>query len=69
MSRGTTPRAALKPNERTLWVMRSETAVPETIRIGLSDGSDTEVLAGQVRTGDRVVVEATLTAAGTKQAP
>ena len=69
MSRGTKPRAALKPNERTLWVMRGETAGPETSRIGLSDGSETEVLAGQVRTGDRVVVEATLTAAGTKQAP
>jgi len=69
MSRGTTPRAALKANERTLWVMRGETAVPESIRIGLSDGSDTEVLAGQVRKGDRVVVEATLTAAGVKKAP
>ena len=69
MSGGTTPRPALKPNERTLWVMRGETAVPETIRIGLSDGSDTEVLAGQVRAGDRVVVEATLTAAGAKKAP
>ena len=69
MSRGTAPRAVLKPDERILWVMRGDTAVPETIRIGLSDGSDTEVLAGQVRAGDRVVVEATLTAAGAKKAP
>jgi len=69
MSRGTTPRAVLKPDERTLWVMRGETAVAETIRIGLSDGSETEVLAGQVRAGDRVVVEATLTAAGAKEMP
>jgi len=69
MSGGTTPRTALKADERVLWVMRGGTAVPETIRIGLSDGSDTEILAGQVRAGDRVVVEATLTAAGAKKAP
>jgi hypothetical protein len=43
--------------------------VAETIRIGLSDGSDTEVLVGPVRAGDRVVVEATLTAAGAKKVP
>jgi HlyD family secretion protein len=69
MSRGTAPRTVLKPNERILWVMRGETAVAETIRIGLSDGSDTEILAGQIRAGDRVVVEATLTAAGAKKVP
>jgi HlyD family secretion protein len=69
MSDGTAPRAALKQDERVLWVMHGQTAVAQTIRIGLSDGSDTEVLAGQVRAGDRVVVEATLTPAGAKKAP
>ena len=69
MNLGMKPRGSLKSDERNLWVMRGETAVAETIRIGLSDGSDTEVLAGQVRAGDRVVVEATLTAAGVKKAP
>jgi len=69
MSRGTTPRGRLKSDERTVWVMHGETAVAETIRIGLSDGSDTEVLVGPVRAGDRVVVEATLTAAGAKKVP
>ena len=69
MSRGTAPRAVLKSDERALWVMRGETAASETVRVGLSDGSSTEVLAGPIRAGDRVVVEATLTAAGAKKVP
>lgn len=68
MSGGAPPPPVSKSNERTLWVVHGETAVAETVRIGLSDGADTEILAGQVRAGDRVVVEATLTAAGAKKA-
>ena len=69
MNGGTTRRAALNPDERTLWVLRGDTAVAEKVRIGLGDGSNTEILTGPVRAGDRVVVQATLTAAGVERAP
>jgi len=69
MNGGTTRRAALNPDERILWVLRGETAVAEKVRIGLGDGSNTEILTGPVRAGDRIVVQATLTAAGVARAP
>lgn len=45
---------------RTLWVLRdgSPTPVPVRIRIGITDGTLTEVVEGELREGDQVVIDA-----------
>ncbi len=43
---------------RTVWSLRSGHPVPISIRPGLSDGSMTEVVEGELRAGDRVVTDA-----------
>ena len=42
---------------KTVWVMRGASPVPVTIHVGLSDGAVTEVLDGDVKEGDAVVVD------------
>jgi HlyD family secretion protein len=42
----------------TIWVMRGQSPQPVTIRVGLSDGTVTEVLGEDVHEGDEVVLEA-----------
>jgi HlyD family secretion protein len=46
------------PDRRIVWVLRGSHALPEGIRIGISDGMATEVAEGDVRAGDTVVTEA-----------
>ena len=46
------------PDRKTVWVMREDRPAPVTIRAGLTDGSVTEVLEGELREGDRVIVGA-----------
>jgi len=46
------------PDRRTIWVLRGETAVPVAVGIGISDGTHTEIVEGDLRDGDRVVVDA-----------
>ena len=48
----------LKVDERVVWVLHENEAAARTIRTGITDGSSTEALAGDLRDGDRVVVEA-----------
>jgi HlyD family secretion protein len=52
----------VRPDERVVWLLRTskdgERAVPEVVQIGISDGTMTEVLRGNVHPGDRVIVEA-----------
>jgi HlyD family secretion protein len=48
----------LAPDERAVWVLRQGRAVLVAARVGISDGSTTEVLGGDVHDGDSVVVEA-----------
>jgi HlyD family secretion protein len=43
---------------RTLWVLHNGAPEPATVHIGLSDGSITEVVDGDVNEGDQVVVDA-----------
>ena len=52
------PPAALRPDERVVWVLRGEDAKPEVLKIGISDGITTEIAGGEVHPGDRAVVEA-----------
>jgi HlyD family secretion protein len=41
-----------------VWVLRSEKPEPVRIRTGVSDGTTTEVLEGDLREGDPVVTDA-----------
>ncbi|MGZ3449410.1 MAG: efflux RND transporter periplasmic adaptor subunit [Polyangiales bacterium] len=58
------PKPNLAPDERTVWVVRNGHARAAVVRIGVSDGTVTEVIGGELHTGDEVVVEASLTAKG-----
>ncbi len=50
--------AAETPDRRTVWVMRDGRAEQERIRTGISDGTVTEVVEGDLAPGDRVVTDA-----------
>ncbi|HVN75426.1 MAG TPA: efflux RND transporter periplasmic adaptor subunit [Thermoanaerobaculaceae bacterium] len=50
--------AAADPDRRTVWVLRDGTPRAVVIRTGVSDGSLTEIVEGDVSEGDRVVTEA-----------
>ena len=45
-------------DRRTVWALRAGSPVPVRIRTGISDGSLTEVVEGDLRTGDRLVTDA-----------
>jgi HlyD family secretion protein len=45
-------------DQRVAWLLRAGRAEPVRVRVGISDGVSTEVLAGDVRRGDRAIVEA-----------
>jgi HlyD family secretion protein len=54
------PRAARGASPaRTVWAVRDGRPVPVQVEIGLSDGSATELVKGELREGDRVVTDAT----------
>jgi HlyD family secretion protein len=42
---------------RTVWVMRGTTPVSVSVHVGLSDGTYTEVIDGELKEGDQVVTE------------
>jgi HlyD family secretion protein len=46
-------------DRRTVWVLRDSKPTPVRIRTGISDGSVTEVLEGELQAGDQVVTDAT----------
>jgi HlyD family secretion protein len=46
-------------DRRTIWVLRGETPEAIRIRTGVSDGSMTEVVEGEVRDGDAAITDAT----------
>jgi HlyD family secretion protein len=48
-----------EPDRRTVWVLREGVPGEVGIRTGVSDGSTTEVVEGELREGDRVITEAT----------
>ena len=52
------PRAVETPDQRTVWVMRQEKPVPVRIRTGISDGTSTELVEGELEPGDAVVTDA-----------
>lgn len=48
---------AVQGEQRSLWLLRGTSAVPVAVRVGLNDGSYAEVVSGNVKPGERVVVE------------
>jgi len=52
------PAAKPSPERRTVWALRDGRPRPISIRIGLSDGSVTEALDGDLREGDPLITEA-----------
>ncbi|MFO0582499.1 MAG: efflux RND transporter periplasmic adaptor subunit [Anaeromyxobacter sp.] len=51
-------RGAEPPDRRTIWVMREEKPAPVRVRTGISDGSFTELVEGELKEGDVVVTDA-----------
>jgi len=51
-------RGAEAHDQRTIWVLRDGKPTPVRIRIGISDGSLTEVAEGEVQPGDPVITDA-----------
>jgi len=56
-SPGSQPLANLKPRERMVWILHGDRPVRKIIGLGISDGSVTEVTSGEVKEGDRAVIE------------
>lgn len=52
---GADPNAGL----RTLWLLRDNKPLPVQVKVGLTDGTSTEILSGDVSEGDLVILEAT----------
>src|SRR5262249_42528471 len=49
----------VRPDRRMVWVLREETPEPVSLTTGISDGTVTEVVKGNLREGDLVVTDAT----------
>ncbi len=58
---GGTPR---EPDRRTVWVLRDGVATAVRIRTGVTDGSTTEVVEGDLREGDLVITDSSGSASG-----
>jgi HlyD family secretion protein len=56
----------LATDQRVVWVASGATASPRVVRLGISDGMQTELVEGNVRPGDAVVTEALATAVARK---
>ncbi len=51
-------RESVGPDRRTVWVLRGDLPEMVPVRIGISDGTFTEVVEGNLQAGDRVVIDA-----------
>jgi len=49
--------APADPTVKVIWVMRGAQPVPVVVHVGLTDGTNTEVVSGEVQEGDEVVLE------------
>ena len=49
--------ASQSVRERTVYILRNGDAVPVSIKTGLTDGTRTEVISGDLKDGDQVVVD------------
>ncbi|MEI7704358.1 MAG: efflux RND transporter periplasmic adaptor subunit [Deltaproteobacteria bacterium] len=51
-------RGGEQPDRRTLWVLTGEKPAPKRVKTGISDGTFTEIVEGDVTAGDVVVTDA-----------
>ncbi|MGE5307106.1 MAG: efflux RND transporter periplasmic adaptor subunit [Alphaproteobacteria bacterium] len=49
-------REAAANRQRTVYVLRDQQAMPVRVRLGISDGAFTEVVSGELKEGDQVIV-------------
>jgi HlyD family secretion protein len=61
------PAQTLAADERAVWLLREGRAVAETVRVGITDGSSTEIVSGGVHEGDAAIIEVVADAAATKR--
>ena len=57
---GATPAPKVAANQRVVWVSRAGRVVPVVVDIGISDGTSTQALSGDVHEGDELVEEVTV---------
>jgi HlyD family secretion protein len=53
------PRGTGTLDRRTAWLLRDDAPVPVALKVGITDGTVTEVLDGDLKAGDRVVTDVT----------
>jgi HlyD family secretion protein len=67
--RGTGTREALPPDAKRVWVLRDGRPAPVRIRTGLSDGTVTEVVEGELKEGDAVLTSVAASSSSTGSQP
>jgi len=63
------PRAGETRDQRTLWVLRETGPAPVRVRTGISDGSTTELVEGELMPGDKVITDAAGSSPNSMAAP
>jgi HlyD family secretion protein len=66
--RGGKPGGGEPSDRRTLWVLRGPSPEPVRVRVGVTDGANTEI-EGELREGDRVVTDAEMPGGDSKGSP
>ena len=46
------------PSQRTIWLLRDQSPLAVQVEIGVSDGSQTEITAGEIKEGDLLITDA-----------
>jgi HlyD family secretion protein len=59
----------LAPDQRVVWITTGGHASPRVVRIGISDGMQTELVEGDVHPGDAIVSEAAVVGAAARKGP
>jgi HlyD family secretion protein len=53
-----------QPSRKVIWILRDDTPIPVFVSLGISDGSMTELVRGDVRPGDALITDMTARAKG-----
>ena len=54
---GKRPHGGGPPDQKQLWVLRGERPTPVSVKVGVSDGTVSEIVEGDVKEGDEVVTD------------
>jgi HlyD family secretion protein len=65
----TSPKAAHVSGQRTLWLLRAGQPLAVTVKLGISDGSQTEIAEGDLKEGDDVITDQRGDSAAKARAP